>query len=173
MEINRGITSSNHERDAVVTFSLPRRLFNTMKLKETMLMESVMLTIDVEKADDVTVVHCGGRLVRGADVSTLRDAVVSEKNTRIVVLDLSELEFMDGGGLNAFVSLHHWARHHGIQLKLVNPSRFINEMLDCTRLNRVFEISSLHDALKVLGGDCRHLKYAAGFLSQPHALAAK
>ena len=28
-----------------------------------------MLTIDVEKANDVAVVHCGGRLVRGAEVA--------------------------------------------------------------------------------------------------------
>jgi anti-anti-sigma factor len=137
-------------------------------------MESVMLTIDVEKANDVAVVHCGGRLVRGAEVATLRNAVVSEKNTRIVVLDLSQLKFIDGGGLNALVSLHHWTRNHGVQLKLVNPSRFVHEMLTRTRLNRVFEISSLHDALKVLsGGDCHHLKFASGFLSQPQALAAK
>jgi anti-sigma B factor antagonist len=133
-----------------------------------------MLTIDVEKANDVAVVHCGGRLVRGAEVSTLRSAVVSEKGTRILVLDLSQLEFMDGGGLNALVSLHHWTRNHGIQLKLVNPSRLVQEMLTRTRLNRVFDISSLHDTLKVLGrGECHHTKFAEGFMSQPQALAAK
>jgi len=136
-----------------------------------------MLTIDVEKANDVAVVHCGGRLVRGAEVATLRNAVVSEKNTRIVVLDLSQLEFMDGGGLNALVSLHHWTGNHGIQLKLVNPSQFVSEMLTRTRLNRVFDISSLHDALRVLSGvegdHGKYGKYAAGFLSQPQALAAK
>ena len=133
-----------------------------------------MLTVDVEKADDVAVVHCGGRLVRGAEVSTLRNAVVAEKATRIVVLDLSQLEFMDGGGLNALVSLHHWTRNHGIQLKLVNPSHLVSEMLTRTRLNRVFDISSLHDALKVLSGvDCHHSRYAAGFMGQPHAVAAK
>ena len=48
--------------------------------------------------------------------------MVSEKTTRIVVLDLSQVEFMDAGGLNALVSLHHWTRNHGIQLKLVQPS---------------------------------------------------
>ena len=156
--------------DAVVTFSQPRRLFNTMNINTRTfkpsdvkkIMESVMLTIDVEKADDVAVVHCGGRLVRGAEVATLRSAVVSEKTTRIVVLDLSQLEFMDGGGLNALVSLHHWTRNHGIQLKLVNPSSFVHEMLTRTRLNRVFDISSLHDALRVLGGAaCHHSKFAA------------
>jgi anti-anti-sigma factor len=133
-----------------------------------------MLTIDVEKADDVTVVHCAGRLVRGAEVSTLRNAVVSEKKARIIVLDLSQLEFMDGGGLNALVSLHHWTRNHGVQLKLVNPPSLVNEMLTRTCLHRVFDVSSLHDALRVLSGaDCHPSKYVAGLFSQPQVLAAK
>ena len=92
-----------------------------------------MLTIDVEKNSEVAVVHCNGRLVRGVEVCTLRNAVVSEKNTRIVVLDLSEVEFMDAGGLNALVSLHHWTRNHGIQLKLVHPSGIVRDMLTRTR----------------------------------------
>jgi anti-anti-sigma factor len=123
-----------------------------------------MLTIDVEKASDVAVVHCAGRLVRGAEVCTLRNAVVSEKNTRIVVLDLSQLEFMDGGGLNALVSLHHWTRNHGIQLKLVNLSPFVREMLIRTRLNGVLDISSLRDVLKVLRPERPpQTKYAIGY----------
>jgi anti-anti-sigma factor len=133
-----------------------------------------MLTIDVEKNSEVAVVHCNGRLVRGAEVGTLRSAVVSQKTTRVVVLDLSQVEFMDAGGLNALVSLHHWTSNHGIQLKLVNPSRLIREMFTRTRLNRVFDISSLHDVLTILSGvDCPHAKYGAGHLSQPQALAAK
>jgi anti-anti-sigma factor len=123
-----------------------------------------MLTIDVEKNSEVAVVHCSGRLVRGVEVCTLRNAVVSEKTTRIIVVDLSQVEFMDAGGLNALVSLHHWTRNHGIQLKLVKPSPFVQEMLTRTRLNRVFDISSLHDVLVILSGsDCRHSKYAVGY----------
>jgi anti-anti-sigma factor len=133
-----------------------------------------MLTIDVEKNSEVAVVHCSGRLVRGVEVSTLRNAVVSEKTTRVVVLDLSQVEFMDAGGLNSLVSLHHWTRNHGIQLKLVNPSGLVHEMLTRTRLNRVLDISSLRDALKILSGaDCHRAKYAGGYLGMPHALAAK
>jgi anti-anti-sigma factor len=109
-----------------------------------------MLTLDVEKANDVAVVRCSGRLVRGTEIATLRNAVVSEKNTRIMVLDLSEVEALDAGGLNALVSLQLWSRNHGVQLKLVNPSRFVREMLTSMRLDQVFDISSLHDALVVL-----------------------
>jgi anti-anti-sigma factor len=133
-----------------------------------------MLTIDVEKKSEVAVVHCNGRLVRGVEVGTLRNAVVSQKAARIVVLDLSQVEFMDAGGLNALVSLHNWTCKRGIQLKLANPSRLVREMLARTRLNRVFDISSLHDVLTILGGvDCRHAKYGAGYWSQPQTLAAK
>lgn len=133
-----------------------------------------MLNIDVERNSGVAVVHCSGRLVRGVEVCTLRKAVVSEKTTRIVVLDLSQVEFMDAGGLNVLVSLYHWTRNHGIQLKLTQPSRLVHEMLTRTRLNRVFEISSLRDALAILSGaDCHHAKYAAGYMVQAHALAAK
>jgi anti-anti-sigma factor len=111
-----------------------------------------MLTVDTEKSGDVAVVRCSGRLVRGEAVCTLRSAVVSEKDTRIVVLDLSEVQSLDAGGLTALVSLHHWTRNHGIQLKLVNPSHFVREMLELTHLDSVFDVSTLHDALRVLSG---------------------
>ncbi len=133
-----------------------------------------MFTIDVEKNGGVAVVHCSGRLVRGVEVCTLRNAVVSEKTTRVVVLDLSHVDFMDAGGLNSLVSLYHWTRDHGVQLKLMNPSGLVREMLTRTRLNRVFDISSLRDAISILSGaDCHRARYSGGYMGQPQALAAK
>jgi anti-anti-sigma factor len=121
-----------------------------------------MLTIDVEKTGDVAVVRCVGRIVRGAGVRTLRNAVLSEKNIRIVVIDLSDVETLDAGGLTALLSLQQWARNRNVQLKLVNPSHFVNEVLTRTGLNRVFEISKFEHALFVLSArDCHHAKYAA------------
>jgi anti-anti-sigma factor len=111
-----------------------------------------MLTIDVEKTGDVAVVRCNGRIVRGEEVRTLRSAVVSEKDSRIVVLDLSEVESLDAGGLATLLSLHQWARSRGVQLKLVNPSHFVREVLTRTRLDHVFDISALDHALFVLRG---------------------
>jgi len=114
-----------------------------------------MPLIDVEKTEDVAVVRCSGRIVRGEAIHTLKHTVISERDTRIVVLDLSEVETVDAGGLAALVSLHHWTCTRGIQLKLVNPSHFVREMLQRTGLDKVFEISSFQDALLVLGGGHR------------------
>ena len=111
-----------------------------------------MLKIDVEKTAGVAIVRCIGRLIRGEAVSTLRNAVVSEKNTRMILLDLSEVEALDAGGVNALVSLLHWAVDRGIKIKLVDPSPFVREILARFRLDRVFEVSSLGDALVVLAG---------------------
>jgi anti-anti-sigma factor len=121
-----------------------------------------MLTIDVEKTGDVAVVRCVGRIVRGAGVRTLRNAVFSEKDIRIVVIDLSDVEMLDAGGLTALLSLQQWARSRNVQLKLVNPSHFVNEVLTVTGLDHVFEISRFEHALFVLSApDCRHARYAA------------
>jgi anti-anti-sigma factor len=109
-----------------------------------------MLTVDVERAGDVAVVRCVGRIVRGAEVSVLRNAVISAKDTRTIVLDLSELDFIDAGGLSALVFLYTWTQDRGVRLKLVHPSAFVRELLARTRLDRIFEISNFNEALVVL-----------------------
>jgi anti-anti-sigma factor len=120
-----------------------------------------MLTITVDKNGSLSIVRCRGRIVRGQEVHTLRTAVVAEKQSRIIVLDLTEVQSLDAGGLNTLVSLHTWAGSRGIQLKLANPSPFVYEMLKRTRLDRVLEISTFHRALFVLSGaEGSHARYA-------------
>lgn len=121
-----------------------------------------MLTIDVEKTGDIAVVRCVGRIVRGAEVCTLNNAVFSAKDIRIVVIDLSDVEMLDAGGLTALLALQQWAWSRSVQLKLVNPSHFVREVLTRTGLNRVFEISTFQHALFVLSlPNCHHSRYAA------------
>jgi anti-anti-sigma factor len=108
-----------------------------------------MLTVRSEKAGDVVVVKCAGRIVRGEE-NALREAVLQEKLARVVVLDLSDVESVDAGGLNLLVYLHRWTENNRTHLKLVNPRPFVHEMLTRTHLNCVFEISTLQDAVRVL-----------------------
>ena len=120
------------------------------------------LQIKHEKSGDVAVLQCAGRIVRGNALCTLREAVTMQENVRIIVLDLSEVEMLDGGGLGMFVFLLNWTRGNGIQMKLVNPSSLVREMLDRTRLTCVFDISSVDDAVGILcsadrNGDSKNL----------------
>ncbi len=108
------------------------------------------LSIRREQTGDVAVLQCAGRVVRGEALHFLKDAVTGLKKPRLIVLDLSEVEMLDGGGLGMLVFLHRWTRERNIQLKLVNPSDFVREMLDRTRLTCVFNISSMEDVVEIL-----------------------
>src|SRR6516225_7292049 len=103
-----------------------------------------------KQTDDVAVLQCTGRIMGAEAIDCLRDVVVRLKQPRVVVLDVSEVEMLDGGGLGLLVFLHRWTRVRNIQLKLVNPSSFVREMLDRTRLTCVFNISSVDDAIEIL-----------------------
>jgi anti-anti-sigma factor len=113
--------------------------------------EGVMsLHIKSEQAGDVAVLQCAGRIVRGEALQLLKDAVTSLRQPRVIVLDLSAVEMLDGGGLGMLVFWHCWTRDNGIQLKLVNPSNFVREMLEQTGLTSFLHVSSLDEAVEVL-----------------------
>lgn len=97
------------------------------------------LSVKAERSGDVAVMKCTGKIVRGQEV-VLRDAVLQEKLTRIVVLDLSGVVSIDCGGLSLLVYLHRSTRGNQAQLKLLSPRRFVHEILTRTRLNHVFDI---------------------------------
>ena len=44
----------------------------------------------------------------------LRDAVTSQSDVRTVVLELTEVHAIEGGGLGMLIYLQQWARDHGI-----------------------------------------------------------
>jgi anti-anti-sigma factor len=108
------------------------------------------LQIESSRAGDVAILQCKGRLVRGNPILALRDAVTRHHDARIIVLDLTALENLDGGGLGMLVMLYRWAREHDVQIKLVNANPFVREMLDRTRLSCVFDMSSVEDAVEIL-----------------------
>ncbi len=107
------------------------------------------LNITMEQTGDVGVLQCAGRLVRGEALHLLKDAVTSLSRLRVVLLDLAEVEMLDGGGLGLLVFLHNWAHATGIQLKLVNPSSLALEMLMRTRLTSVLHVSSMDDVVEI------------------------
>lgn len=109
-----------------------------------------MLNVRVERAEDVAIVTASGRIVRGHE-SKLEDAVLAQERARMIVLDLTDVETLDAGGLTLLVSLHRWTESRRAHLRLVNPRPFVYEMLTRTHLDCVFDISSLNHALAVLG----------------------
>ena len=105
------------------------------------------LHIEVEKTREVAVLRCAGRIVRDEALPRLRLALTGLSQLRVIVLDLTQVDMLDASGLGVLVSLHNWTFARGIQLKLVNPSTLLREMLELTGLISVFHISSVADVI--------------------------
>ncbi|SRR5260370_1192611 len=117
--------------------------------------EFMSLYIEMEQIEDVAVLQCAGRIVRAEALRVLEDAVTSLSQPRVIVLDLSEVKMLDGGGLGTLVFLHNWTSARGIQLKLVNPSQLVRKVIELTGLTSVLHVSSVNDAVEIFCGSHR------------------
>lgn len=57
-----------------------------------------------------------------------------------ISIDLSKTRFIDSSGLGVLLSLNKTLRAKGGLLKLLNPSSAVAQLIELTRLHRVFEI---------------------------------
>ena len=105
-----------------------------------------MLNIRIERTGETAILHCDGRIVVGSALSALREAVLCELGKRSVVLDLSRVDRIDAGGLGALVFLHTCVNGLGSELRLMNPSAPVAEVLELTNLTSVFAIGPAAEA---------------------------
>ena len=68
----------------------------------------------------------------------VRAAMVGGLNS--MDIDLSQVEFVDSAGLGALVALRKTACERNGKVRLTNPSAHVQQILELTRLHRVFEI---------------------------------
>ncbi len=96
------------------------------------------LTFSVEHKGDAALVHCRGRLVSGlcGEFYDKIHALIPE-NKRIV-LDLTDLAFVDSMGLGTLVRLYVSAKSGGSCLQLINLGKQIRELLGMTHLLSLF-----------------------------------
>jgi anti-sigma B factor antagonist len=110
----------------------------------------MMLKITVQNLGDTSVVRCDGRIVAGDAGSTLRNAVLSQRNSRMLVIDLAQIERIDAGGLGILLDLRESARSRAIMFKLMNATKRVEEILELTHLRHVFEFCSVRELLCLL-----------------------
>lgn len=108
------------------------------------------LQYQIERIEDMAVVRCSGRMVRGAALDGFRRRIEQLDRLRVLVLDLSEIQQIDAGGLGTLLLVRRGSTKNSTRLSLVDPPVFFRRLLEATHLSSVFEISSLKDALSIL-----------------------
>jgi anti-anti-sigma factor len=108
-----------------------------------------MLKVHTKKLENVTVLYLQGRIVRG-DTAALCNAVNSEAGVRTIVLDFSRVSTVDAGSLGVMLELLRQAQSKGIDFKLMNVTKRVSRLLEISRLNSVFEVTSGVEILPVV-----------------------
>jgi len=81
-----------------------------------------------------------------ANAREFRKAVMAKLDSELkqIVVDLSQTEFVDGGGLGALLMIYRIANEknpaHAVRLRLMYPQGPVQQMLDLTQMRHLFEI---------------------------------
>ena len=110
-----------------------------------------MPNVHIDNVGNMAVVECEGRFVRSDAAFKSRDAVTAQADSRVVVLDLTEMEVIGGGVIGMLVFLQRWAYDHDIRFKLFNPTRSVRERLEHASSMSAFEIAGLDEMMALLG----------------------
>ena len=100
-----------------------------------------MLKVHARNLGTVTVLCLQGRIVNG-ETATLRKAVRSQSKVSAIVLDLARVSTIDAGGLGLLLKLREQTEARGILFKLMNVTKLVSKVLEITRLDSVFEVTS-------------------------------
>lgn len=108
------------------------------------------LSYDHSLNGSTDVVKVSGRLISKIDseglTGKINDLLAEERST--ILLELSELEYMNSTGLNILLSLFTATRNAGGDLYICNVSTKVEELLVMTKLNSVFRIfKTMEEAL--------------------------
>ena len=101
---------------------------------------SVKLTS--RQVGDVAVIDAAGRITLGEGASAFRDAIrdFAGKGSKKLLLNLSEVSYIDSSGIGEMVSGFTTVTNNGGQLKLVGLSKRVKDLLQITKLYTVFEV---------------------------------
>lgn len=100
------------------------------------------LTIDSREVSHVTILDIQGRIVLGDEIHTLRDEIHSliEQGKKKIILNLAGVDYIDSSGVGELVGCFTTVRNAGGELKLLNLTQKVHDILHVTKLYTVFDI---------------------------------
>jgi anti-sigma B factor antagonist len=102
----------------------------------------VSMKVTTRQVDGVTILDLSGRITLGEGSVTLRDSVrdLLSKGQKRILLNLADVNYIDSSGIGELVSAYTTVRNQGGELKLLNLTRKVHDLLQITKLYTVFDI---------------------------------
>ena len=100
------------------------------------------MKVSTRHVDGVTILDLSGRITLGEGSVTLRDAVreLLEKGDKNILLNLGDVSYIDSSGIGELVSAFTSVKNAGGELKLLNLTKKVHDLLQITKLYTVFDV---------------------------------
>jgi anti-sigma B factor antagonist len=102
----------------------------------------VSTTLSFREVGDVTVIDVAGQIKLGEGAVSVRDAVrqLVGRNQKRILVNLGEVTYIDSSGIGELVAGFTTVTNQGGQLKLLNLTKRVQDLLQITKLYTVFEV---------------------------------
>ena len=100
------------------------------------------MTLKTREVGGATIVDLSGKITLGEGGVTLRDEVrkLLAEGKKKIVLNLAEVNYIDSSGLGELVSSYTAVKNAGGELKLLNLTSKVRDLLVITKLVTVFDV---------------------------------
>jgi anti-sigma B factor antagonist len=100
------------------------------------------LKITSNEVEGVSLVALNGRIILGEESTALREKLKSliAAGNKKIVLNMSEVTYIDSSGLGALVAAHLSAQTAGASIRLCNLGQKFHEVMQMTKLLTVFDV---------------------------------
>ena len=106
------------------------------------------MRIEERAVDGVTILDLHGKMLIGEGDEMLREKIndLVENGTKRIVLNLAEVPYVDSAGLGEIVRCYTTVGNREGQMKLLNLTKRIKDLLAITKLLTVFDTYDSEDA---------------------------
>jgi anti-sigma B factor antagonist len=100
------------------------------------------VTIATRQIGDVTILDVAGRIQLGEGAISLRNALrdLMTNNRAKILLNLGDVTYIDSSGMGELVTGFTSMANRGGQLKLLNVTKRVKDLLQITKLYTVFDV---------------------------------
>jgi len=102
----------------------------------------VSMKATIRQVDSVIVIDISGRITLGEGCTQLRELIrdLLSKGNKQILLNLADVTYIDSSGIGELVSAFTAVSNQGGQLKLLNLTKKVHDLLQITKLYTVFDI---------------------------------
>jgi len=102
----------------------------------------VTMKASSRKVDGIVIVDLSGRITLGEGAVVLRDTVkeISSRGEKKILLNLGDVTYIDSSGIGELVAAFTSVKNAGGELKLLNLTKKVHDLLQITKLYTVFDV---------------------------------